>query len=64
VLLRTRMARFGPDLAAAFGDFEVAPFARSGVGLFHLGERRFNAFRARSAPAAASPPWTGEPTCR
>lgn len=46
VPLRTRVARFGSDLAAVFGDFELEPAARSGVGLFHLGGRRFNAFRA------------------
>ncbi len=52
VPLRTRVARFGPDLAAMFGDFEIAPAASSDIGLFHLGGNRFNAFRTGSRWAA------------
>ena len=48
VPLGSRVARFGPDLAAMFGDFEIAAFASSDIGLFHLGGRRFNAFRTGS----------------
>ena len=44
VSLSTRVARFGPDLAAMLGDFEIAAVARSAFGLFHLGGHRFNAF--------------------
>ena len=43
--LDTRVARFGPDLAAMFGDFEIAPVASSDIDLFHLGGRRCNGFR-------------------
>ena len=45
VPLSTRVARFGPDLAAVFGDFEIAAVAASALGLFHLGGGRFNGFR-------------------
>ena len=45
VPLSTRVARFGQDLAAVFGDFGLAPLVGAGVGLFHLGGGRFNAFR-------------------
>ncbi|GAA0607183.1 hypothetical protein GCM10009416_50210 [Craurococcus roseus] len=44
VPLRTRVARFGPGLAAMFGDFEIAAVAGSAIGLFHLSSGRFNAF--------------------
>lgn len=52
VPLRTRVARFGPDLAAMFGDFEIAAVAGSAFGWFHLDGRRFNAFTTGSRWAA------------
>ncbi len=44
--MSTRVARSGPDIAAMLGAFDLAPLVRSGIGLFHVDGRRFNAFRA------------------